>query len=53
MLHERLAKSLDDAAMDLTAHDQRIENAAEVIDDKIAVDHYLAGLRIHFQLTDM
>ncbi len=39
--------------MNLSAHDHRIENAAEVVDDEITVDHHLAGLRIHLQLADM
>ena len=47
------ADSLDHPAMDLAAHDQRIEDAAEVVDNEIAIDHHLAGLRIYLQLADM
>ena len=38
LLGERLADALHDAAMDLPAHDQRIEHAAEIIDHEIAID---------------
>ena len=38
MLHQRLADALRDAAMDLAAHDHRIEHDAEIVDHEIAVD---------------
>ncbi len=53
MLHERLSQSLDDAAVDLSAHDHPVEHAPEVVNHEIAVDHHLAGVRIHFQLAHM
>ena len=53
MLDQRLAEALHDAAVDLAAHDQRIEHAAEIVDHEIAVDHHLAGVRIHLQLADV
>ena len=51
MLHQRLAEALRDAAVDLAAHDHRVEHAAEIVDHEIAVDHDFAGLRIDLQLA--
>src|SRR5262245_45604565 len=53
VFQQRLAETLHDPAVNLAANDQRIENAAEVVDDEIAVDHHLAGFRVYLQLADM
>ena len=53
MLQQRLPEALHHAAVNLSAHDQRVENATEVIDDKITVDCHFAGLWIYLQLADM
>ncbi len=53
VLDQRLADALHHAAVDLAAHDHRIEHAAEIVDHEVAVDHDLAGLRIDLELADM
>ena len=38
VLHQRLADALHHAALDLAAHDHRIDDAAEIVDHEVAVD---------------
>src|SRR5262249_25768706 len=51
VLEQCLPEPLHYAAVDLAAHDQRVENAAKVVDDEVAVNDHLARLRIHLQLA--
>ena len=53
MLAQRLADTLDDAAMRLPIDQQRVDDSAEVIDKRIA--HYLdrAGIGIYFDFGDV
>ena len=52
-LHERLADSLDDAAVQLTLDDQRVDDGAEIIDRDVFhhLDH--AGLGVELDFADV
>ena len=53
MFQQRLADALDDPAMDLPLEQERIDGAAEIVDDCIALDGYDAGIGIDFDLDDV
>jgi hypothetical protein len=46
MLKESLADALDDPAMDLALEQQRIDGAAEIVDDGVALNYDGAGIGI-------
>src|SRR5215475_16029511 len=48
-----LPNSLRDAAMNLTMHDERIDNGSNIINGAIGNDIYLSGFRIDFDFADM
>jgi hypothetical protein len=43
---------LRDAAMSLAVHDQRVDAAADIVDDRIARDLDHAGFGVDLDLTD-
>jgi hypothetical protein len=53
LLDQRLAGTLGDATMDLTARQQRIDHHADVVDHEIAVEHDGARLGVDFDLADV
>src|SRR5947208_11566740 len=53
MLKESLADALDDPAMDLALEQQRIDGAAEIVDDGVALDYDAAGIGIDLDLGDV
>ena len=50
---ERLADSLDRSAIQLSAHDHRIDHAPDVVDRDIGHDLHRPGLRIDLDLRDV
>ena len=52
-LAERLAKPLGEGAMHLAVDDERIDQAAEIVDCGVTVDGDLAGVGIDLHLTDV
>src|SRR5204863_6275525 len=53
VLQERLSQPLHHATVNLPAHDERVEHAAEVVDDEITIDRDRAGFGVHLQLAHM
>src|SRR6516164_6222283 len=53
MLKESLANALDDPAMDLALEQERVDGAAEIVDDGIALDYDAAGIGIDLNLGDV
>src|SRR5215831_4292420 len=53
MLEQSLSDALHDAAMDLSLEQQRVDDAAEIVDDRIAFDTHRTRLRIDLDLDDM
>ena len=53
VLHQHLADALRDAAADLALEQQRVHDRADIVDDAVAQDLDLAGLRVDFELADM
>src|SRR6476646_8601175 len=53
VLHQRLADALHHPAHLLAPNDHRIDDAAEVVDDVVAVDVDRAGVRIDLELDHM
>src|SRR5215470_7122936 len=53
MLKESLANSLYDPAMDLALEQERVNDAAEIIDDGVALDCDDAGIGVDFDLDDV
>src|SRR5262245_25704823 len=53
MLKESLANALYDAAMDLALEQERVYGAAEIIDDRVALDCDDAGIGVDFDLDDV
>src|SRR5262245_36509562 len=53
MLKESLANALYDAAMDLTLEQERVDGAAEIIDDRVALDCDDAGIGVDLDLDDV
>src|SRR2546426_438546 len=43
-----LAQPLGNAALDLSVHQQRIDDVAAVVDGNVLVDLYFTGFRVHF-----
>src|SRR5215510_14569194 len=53
MLKESLANALCDPAMDLALEQERVDSAAEIVDDGIALDYDDAGIGIDLDLDDV
>ena len=53
VLHQHLTHALRDAAADLTLEQQRVHDRADIVDDAVAQDLDLAGLRVDLELADM
>jgi|SRR6516225_4405415 len=53
MLKESLADALYDPAMDLALEQERVDGAAEIVDDRVALDCDAAGIGIDFDLGDV
>src|SRR5262249_61955939 len=53
MLEQSLSDALHDAAMDLALEQQRVDDAAEIVDNRIAFDTHRTRLRIDLDLDDM
>src|SRR2546425_10853291 len=53
MLKESLANALDDPAMDLALEQQRVDGAAEIVDDGVALNYDVAGIGIDLDLDDV
>src|SRR6478609_8448293 len=53
MLKESLADALDDPAMDLALEQQRINDAAEIVDDGVALNYDGAGIGIDLDLDNV
>ena len=53
LLAQGLADALDRAAVELAAHDHRIDDPADIVDRDIGDDLDGAGLRIDLDLADM
>ena len=48
-----LSDSLRYSAMDLTMHDERVDNGSNVVDGAIGNDVHLSGLRIDLDFADV
>src|SRR6266446_6558453 len=53
MLKESLANALYDPAMDLALEQERVDGAAEIVDDAVALDCDDAGIGIDLDLDDV
>ena len=53
MLKESLADALYDPAMDLALEQERVDGAAEIVDDRVALDCDAAGIGIDLDLGDV
>src|SRR5215475_10925662 len=53
MLKEGLANALYDAAMDLPLEQERVDGAAEIVDDGVALDCDYAGIGVDLHLDDV
>ena len=53
MLEERLADPLDDAAVNLAFEQKRVDGAAEIVDDGVALDGDDAGMGVDLDLDDV
>src|SRR5262245_9189254 len=53
MLKESLANALYDAAMDLALEQERVDGAAEIVDDRIALDCDDAGIGVDLDLDNV
>src|SRR5262249_17271065 len=53
MLKESLANALYDPAMDLALEQERVDGAAEIVDDGVALDCDDAGIGINLDLDDV
>ena len=53
VLQKRLADALHDAAVDLALQQQRIDDAAEIVDHSVAVDCRRTGIGIDLDLDDV
>src|SRR5262249_39737788 len=53
MLKESLANALYDPAMDLALEQERVDGAAKIVDDGIALDYDVAGIGIDLDLGDV
>ena len=52
-LHHRLAKTLDNAAMQLPGHQHRVDDRAEIVHGDITVDTHHACFRVDLDFGDM
>src|SRR5947209_9084355 len=48
-----LAQPLGNAALDLSVHQQRIDDVAAVVDGNVLVDLYFTGFRVHFNRANV
>src|SRR5262245_30278737 len=53
MLKESLANALHDPAMDLALEQERVDGAAEIVDDRVALDCDHAGIGFDFDLDNV
>src|SRR5215467_14315452 len=53
MLKESLANALYDPAMDLALEKERVDGAAEIVDDGVALNYDAAGIGIDLDLSDV
>src|SRR5262249_46045147 len=53
MLKESLANALHDPTMDLALEKERVDGAAEIVDDGVALDCHDAGIGIDLDLDDV
>src|SRR5262249_4825569 len=53
MLKESLANALHDPAMDLALEQERVDGAAEIVDDSGALDCHDAGIGVDLYLDDV
>src|SRR5262249_52835456 len=53
MLKESLANALHDPAMDLALEQERVDGAAEIVDDSVALDCDDAGIGVDLYLNDV
>src|SRR5262249_29495848 len=53
MLEESLANALDDPAVDLALEQERVDGAAEIVDDSVALDCDDAGIGVDLDLDDV
>src|SRR6516165_2742216 len=53
MLKESLANALHDPAMDLALEKERVDGAAEIVDDSVALDCDDAGIGVDLYLDDV
>src|SRR5262249_60312840 len=53
MLKESLANALHDPAMDLALKQERVDGAAEIVDDSVALDCDDAGIGVDLDLDDV
>src|SRR2546421_4988435 len=53
MLKESLANALGDPAMDLALEQERVDGAAEIVDDGVALNYDGAGIGIDLDLDDV
>src|SRR5262245_12219608 len=53
MLKESLANALYDPAMDLALEQERVDGAAEIVDDGVALDYDGAGIGVDLDLDDV
>jgi hypothetical protein len=53
LLHQRLTDALNDPAMHLSRHQQRVHDNAEIIDHRIFDDFNDTGLRVDLDLGDV
>src|SRR6266404_6440888 len=53
MLKESLANALYDPAMDLALEEERVDGAAEIVDNGVALDYDAAGIGIDLDLGDV
>src|SRR5215510_4865001 len=53
MLKESLANALDDPTMDLALEQERVDCAAEIVDDGVALDFNDGGIGIDLDLDDV
>src|SRR5262249_61090542 len=53
MLKESLANALYDPAMDLALEQKRVDGAAKIVDDGVALDYDGAGIGIDLDLDDV
>jgi len=53
MLKESLANALDNPAVDLALEQERVDGAAEIVDDGVSLNYDGAGIGIDLDLDDV